>query len=249
MPPPSRATKGVERSGGSRSRSPGAELAAAVVNKAVIVNVRATAHDHLRNHPCHPLTVDRGGPKKRRITVTSPLPRRRNGSSRGQESRHSQRESDRPRSPSRSPLLPPSRSTKGVRRRGGSRSRSPRRRNGSSRGGQSRHSQRESDRPRSPSQSPLPPPSRSTEGSEEEEDYGHVPPGAEMAAAVGNKAVIVNVRATAHDHLRDHPCHPPHGRQREQEGDHVQARLSPTDTIFPSVTFCIVCHPCCWAEW
>ena len=98
---------------------PGAEMAAAVVKKAVIVNVRATAHDHLRDHPCHP-----------------PHGRQR--------------------------------------------------------------------------------------GSEEEEDHGHVPPGAEMAAAVVKKAVIVNVRATAHDHLRDHPCHPPHGRQRgsEEEEDH-----------------------------
>ena len=98
---------------------PYAEMAAAVVNKAVIVNVRATAHDHLRDHPCHP-----------------PHGRQR--------------------------------------------------------------------------------------GSEEEEDHGHVPQGAEMAAAVVNKAVIVNVRATAHDHLRDHPCHPPHGRQRgsEEEEDH-----------------------------
>ena len=77
------------------------------------------------------------------------------------------------------------------------------------------------------------------------EDHGHVPQGAEMAAAVAKKAVIVNVRATAHDHLRDHPCHPPHGRLREQEGDHGQARLSCTDTIFSLVTFCIVCHPCC----
>ena len=91
-------------------------------------------------------------------------PRRPNGSSRNQQSRHSQRENDRPRSPSRSPLPSPSRSTEGVRRRGGSRSRPPIRRNGSSRGEQSRHSQRESDRPRSSSRSPLPPPSRSTEG-------------------------------------------------------------------------------------
>ena len=30
---------------------------------------------------------------------------------------------------------------------------------------------------------------------------------------VVNKVVIVNVRATAQDHVRDHPCHPPHGRQ------------------------------------
>ena len=68
----------VDRGGPKKRRitvtsPPGAEMAAAVVNKAVIVNVRATAHDHLRDHPCHPpLTVDRGGPKKRRITVTSP---------------------------------------------------------------------------------------------------------------------------------------------------------------------------------
>ena len=43
-----------------------------------------------------------------------------------------------------------------------------------------------------------------------------------MAAAVVNKAVIVNVRAIAHDHVRDHPCHPHHGRQRgsEEEEDH-----------------------------
>ena len=63
-----------------------------------------------------------------------------------------------------------------------------------------------------------------------------------MAAAVVNKAVIVNVRATAHDHLRDHPCHPPHGRQRgsEEEEDHVQARLSPAIPSSPqsrSVSF------------
>ena len=91
-----------------------------MVNKAIIVNVRATAHDNLRDHPCHP----------------------------------------------------------------------------------SHCRQR---------------------GSEQEEDHGHVPPGAEMAAAVVNKAEIVNVRATAHDHLRHHPCHPPHGGQRgsEEEEDHV----------------------------
>ena len=86
-------------------------MVAAVVKKAVTVNVRATAHDHLRDHPCYPL-----------------------------------------------------------------------------------HGR--------------------LRGSEEEEDHGHVPPDAEMAAAVVDKAVIVNVRATAHDHLRNHPCHPPHGRQR-----------------------------------
>ena len=81
-------------------------MAAAVVNKAVIVNVRTTAHDHLRNDPC-----------------------------------------------------------------------------------QAPHGQQR--------------------GSEEEEDHGHVPQGAEMAAVVVNKAVIVNVRATTHDHLLDHPCQPP----------------------------------------
>ena len=72
--------------------------------------------------------------------------------SRGEQSRHSQRESDRQRSPSRSPLPPPSRSTEEVRRRAGLLSRPLRRRNGSSRGQQSRHSQRENDGPRSPSQ-------------------------------------------------------------------------------------------------
>ena len=72
--------------------------------------------------------------------------------SRGEQSHHSQRESDRQRSPSRSPLPPPSRSTEEVRRRGGSRSRPPRRRNRSSRGQQSRDNQRENDHPRSPSQ-------------------------------------------------------------------------------------------------
>ena len=49
------------------------------------------------------------------------------------------------------------------------------------------------------------PPQCRQRGTEEEEDHGHVPPDAKMAAAVVNKAVIVNVRATAHDHLRDHP--------------------------------------------
>ena len=78
--------------------------------------------------------------------------------SRGEQSRHSQRENDRQRSDSQWPLPNPSRSTEGIQRRGGSRSRPPIRRNGSSRGQQSRHSQRESDRPRSSSRSPLPPP-------------------------------------------------------------------------------------------
>ena len=66
------------------------------------------------------------------------------------------------------------------------------------------------------------PPHGRERGSEEEEDHGHVPPGAQMAAAVVNKAVIVNVRATDHDHLCDHSCHPPHVRQRgsEEEEDH-----------------------------
>ena len=69
---------------------------------------------------------------------------------------------------------------------------------------------------------PCHPPHGRQRGSKEVEDHGHVPPGAQMAAAVVNKAVIVNVRTTAHDHLRDHPCHPPHGRQRgsEEEEDH-----------------------------
>ena len=133
-----------------------------VVNKVLIVNVRATAQDHVRDHPCHPPHGRQRGSKEVEDHGHVP-PRRQNGSSRGQQSRHSQRENDRPRSPSRSPLPPPSRSTEGVRRRGGSRSRPPRRRNGSSCVEQSRHSQRENDRPRSPSRSPLPPPSRSTE--------------------------------------------------------------------------------------
>ena len=138
-------------------------MAAAVVNKAVIVNVRATTQDHVRYHPCHPPHGRQRGSEGRGGSRSRP-PRRRTNSSRGEQSRHSQRESDRPRSPSRSPLPSPSRSTERVRRRGGSRSRSPRRGNGSSRGEQSRHSQRESDCPRSPSRSPLPSPSRSTEG-------------------------------------------------------------------------------------
>ncbi|CAH3160920.1 unnamed protein product [Porites lobata] len=119
---------------------PGAQMAAAVINKAVIVNVRATAHDHLRDHPCHHPSRSTEGVRRRGGSRSRP-PRRRNGSSCGEQSRHSQRESDRPRSPSRSPLPPPSRSTEGVRRRGGSRSRPPIRRNGSSLGQQSRHSQ------------------------------------------------------------------------------------------------------------
>ena len=56
---------------------------------------------------------------------------------------------------------------------------------------------------------PCHPPHGRQRGSEEEEDHCHVPPDAEMAATVVNKAVIVNVRATAHDHLPDHPCHVP----------------------------------------
>ena len=53
---------------------------------------------------------------------------------------------------------------------------------------------------------PCHPPHARQMGSKEQEDHGHVPPGAEMAAALVNKAVIVNVRAIAHDHLRDHSC-------------------------------------------
>ena len=69
---------------------------------------------------------------------------------------------------------------------------------------------------------PCHPPHGRQRKSEEEEDHGHVSPGVEIAAAVVNKAVIVNERTTAHDHLRDHSCHPPHGRQRgsEEEEDH-----------------------------
>ena len=70
--PPHARQRGSEEEEDHGHVPPDAEMAAAVVNKAVIVNVRATAHDHLRDHLATPLTLDRWGPKKRRITVTSP---------------------------------------------------------------------------------------------------------------------------------------------------------------------------------
>ena len=139
-------------------------MAAAVIKKAVIVNVRTTAHDHLRDHPCHPPhgrqrgseeEEDHGHVPQGAEMAAAVVNRAVIVNVRATAHDHLR---DHP-CPS-----PPSRSTEGVRRRGGSRSRPPIRRNGSSRGQQSRHSQRESDRPRSSSRSPLPPPSRSTEG-------------------------------------------------------------------------------------
>ena len=168
-------------------------MAAAVINKAVIVNVRTTSHDHLRDHPCHP-----------------PHGRQR-GSEEEEDHGHVPPGAEMAAAVVNKAVIVNVRATAHDHLR----------------------------------DHPCHPPHGRQRGSEEEEDHGHVPQGAEMAAAVVNKAVIVNVRATAHDHLRDHRCHPPHGRLREQEGDHGQARLSSTDTIFPSVTFCIVCHPCC----
>ena len=170
-------------------------MAAAVVNKAVIVNVRATAQDHVRYRPCHP-----------------PHGRQR-ASEEEEDHGHVPPGAELTAAVVNKAVIVNMRATAHDHLR---------------------------DHPCHPSHGQQ-------RESEEEEDHGHFPPGAEMAAAVVNKAVIVNVRATAHDHLRDHPCHPPHGRQRgsEEEENHVQARLSPTDTIFASVTFCIVCHPCC----
>ena len=76
--PPHCRQRGSEQEEDHGHVPPGAEMAAAVVNKAVIVNVRATAHDHLRHliTLATPLTIDRGGPKKRRITFKLVFPPR-----------------------------------------------------------------------------------------------------------------------------------------------------------------------------
>ena len=149
---------------------PGAEMAAAVVKKAVIVNVRATAHDRLRDHPCYP----------------------RHGRQRGSEE-----EEDHDHVPPDAEMT-----AAGVKKvvivnvRG------------------TAHDHLHDH--------PCHPLHGRQRGSEEEEDHGHLRPDAEMIAAVVKKAVIAKVRATAHDHLRDHPCHPLHGQQRwsKEEEDH-----------------------------
>ena len=168
-------------------------MTAAVVNKAVIVNVRATAHEYVGDHPCH-----------------SPYGRQK-GSEEEEDHSHVPPGAEMAAVVVNKAVIVNVRATAHDHVR----------------------------------DHPCHPPHGRQKVSEEEEDHGHVPPGAEMAAVVVNKAVIVYVRATAHDHLRDHSCHPPHGRQRgtEQEEDHGQARLLPTDTIFASVIFCIICQP------
>ena len=182
----------------------GAEMAAAVVNKALIVNVRATAHDHPR-HPSHG---------------------RQRGSEEMEDHGHVPPGSKMAAAVVNKVVIVNVRATAHDHLR---------------------------DHPRHLSHG------RQT-GSKEMEDHEHVPPGAEMAVAVVNKAVIVDVRATTHDHLRDHSCHPPnrrqkanqkeqifqdqvrdhschlpHGRQRgsEQEKDHGQARLPPHGCHLP----------------
>ena len=220
-------------------------MTAAVVNKAVIVSVRATAHDHVRGHPCHPShgrqrvskeEEDHGhvppGDEMTAAVVNKALIVNVRATAHEYVGDH--------------PCHPPY--------------------------GRQKGSEEEEDHSYVPPGAemtavvvnkalmvnvratahdhvrdhPCHPPHRRQKGSEEEEDHGHVPPGAEMAAVVVNRAVIVNVRETTHDRVRDHSCHPPYGRQRgsEQEEDHRQARLLPTDTIFASVTFCII-QPSC----
>ena len=141
-----------------------------VVNKAVIVNVRATAQDHVRDHPCHP-----------------PHGRQR-GSKEVEDHGHVPPGAEMAAAVVNKAVIVNVRTTA--------------------------HDHL--------GDHPCHPPHGRQRGSEEEEDHGHVPQGAEMTAAVVNKAVIVNVRVTTHDHLRDHPCRPPRGRQRdsEEEEDH-----------------------------
>ena len=47
------------------------------------------------------------------------------------------------------------------------------------------------------------------------------PQAQKMAAALVNKAVIVNVRAIAHDHLRDHSCNLDRRRLKKQTLDRL----------------------------
>ena len=189
---------------------PGAQMAAAVVNKAVIVNVRTTAHDHLRDHPCHP-----------------PHGRQR-GSEEEEDHGHVPPGAQMAAAVVNKAVIVKVRATAHDHLRDHS-CHPPH--------GRKRGSEEEEDHGHVPPGAQMAaavvnkavivkvratahdhlrdhschPPHGRKRGSEEEEDHGHVPRGAEMAAAVVNKAVIVNVRATAHDHLRDHPCNPPHG--------------------------------------
>ena len=139
-------------------------MTAAVVNKALIINVRATTHDHLHDHPCQP-------------------PHGRQWGSEGKEDDgHVPIGAEMAAAVVNKPVIINVRATTHKHFR----------------------------------DHPCHPPHGPQRESEEEEDHGHVPPGAEMAAAVVNKAVIVNVRATAYDHLRDHPCHLDRRRLKKQ---------------------------------
>ena len=189
---------------------PGAKMAAAVVNKAVIVNVRATAHDHLRNHSCHP-----------------PHGRQRD-SEEEEDHGHVPPDAEMAAAVVNKAVIVNVRATAHDHLRDHP-CHAPH--------GRQKGSEEEEDQGHVPRGAEMAaavvnkavivnvrttahdhlrdhschPPHGRPRDSEEEEDHGHVPPDAEMAAAVVNKAVIVNVRAAAHDHLRDHPCHPPHG--------------------------------------
>ena len=184
-------------------------MTAAVVNKAVIVNVRATGHDHLRDHPRHPSLG------------------RQTGSEEMEDHGHVPLGAEMPAAVVNKAVIVNVRATAHDHPRHPS--------HGRQRGSEEMEyhghvppgaemaaavvnkvvivnvrataHDHVCDHPRHPSHR------RQTE-SEEMEDHGHVPTGAEMATAVVNKAVMVNVRATAHNHLCDHPCHLPHGRQR-----------------------------------
>ena len=136
-----------------------------MVNKAVTVNVRATANDHLRDHPCHPLHG-----RQRKFEEE-------------EDHGHVPRGVEMAAAVVNKAVIVNVRTTT--------------------------HDHLRND--------PCQTPHGRQRKFEEEEDHGHVPPGAQMAAAVVNKAVIVNVRAIANDHLRDHSCHPHHGRQRGSE--------------------------------
>ena len=196
-------------------------MAAAGVKKAVIVNVRSTAHDHLRNDPCQ-----------------TPHGRQR-GSKEEEDHGHVPPGAEKAAAVVKKAVIVNVRATAHDYLRDHS-CHPPH--------GRKRGSEEEEDHGHVPRGAEMAaavvnkafivnaratahdhlrdhscqPPHGRKRGSEEEEDHGHVPQGAEMVAAVVNKAVIVNVRATAHDHLRDHPCHPPHGQQRgsEEEEDH-----------------------------
>ena len=206
--PPHGRQRGCEQEEDHGHVPPGVEMAAAVMNKAVIVNVRATAHDHLHDHPCHlhygrqrgsEQEADHGHVPPGAGMAAAVVNKAVIVNVRATADDHLR---DHPCHPTQ---------------------------------GRQRGFEQEEDHGHIPPDAemaaaavkkavivnvratahdhlrdhPCHRPRGQQNGFEQEEDHGHVPPDAEMATAVVNKAVIVNVRATAHDQLRHHPCHPP----------------------------------------